>query len=119
MAGFVFFVYSLLTTGDSRLSYPPSGQGAGGGARTGDRRDLVDVRADHKEMELRKRPHRILSSTSLAIVLLLLFRVTFQPPCCKPSPTAAKKSEITKQRNNPALRANKIMLLSSIIRRYT
>ncbi|GFN89900.1 hypothetical protein PoB_001640600 [Plakobranchus ocellatus] len=32
--------------GDLRLSGPPSGQGAGGGARTGDRRVSADLRAD-------------------------------------------------------------------------
>ncbi|GFO06161.1 hypothetical protein PoB_003266600 [Plakobranchus ocellatus] len=32
--------------GDLRLSGPPSGQGAGGGARTRDRRDPADLRAD-------------------------------------------------------------------------
>ncbi|GFO18061.1 hypothetical protein PoB_004456600 [Plakobranchus ocellatus] len=32
--------------GDLRLSGPPSGQGAGGGARTRDRRVPVDLRAD-------------------------------------------------------------------------
>ncbi|GFO16717.1 hypothetical protein PoB_004322200 [Plakobranchus ocellatus] len=32
--------------GDLRLSDPPSGQGAGGGARTRDRRVPVDLRAD-------------------------------------------------------------------------
>ncbi|GFO04829.1 hypothetical protein PoB_003133400 [Plakobranchus ocellatus] len=32
--------------GDLRLSGPPSGQGAGGGARTRDRRVPADLRAD-------------------------------------------------------------------------
>ncbi|GFN89541.1 hypothetical protein PoB_001604700 [Plakobranchus ocellatus] len=32
--------------GDHRLSGPPSGQGAGGGARTCDRRVPADLRAD-------------------------------------------------------------------------
>ncbi|GFO00862.1 hypothetical protein PoB_002736700 [Plakobranchus ocellatus] len=32
--------------GDLRLSGPPSGQGAGGGARTSDRRVPADLRAD-------------------------------------------------------------------------
>ncbi|GFO04717.1 hypothetical protein PoB_003122200 [Plakobranchus ocellatus] len=41
-----FFVYSQSTKGDLRLSGPPSGQGAGSGARTRDRMVPADLRAD-------------------------------------------------------------------------
>ncbi|GFN84546.1 RNA-directed DNA polymerase from mobile element jockey-like protein [Plakobranchus ocellatus] len=37
--------------GDVRLSSPPSGQGAGGGARTRDRRVPADLRADLQATE--------------------------------------------------------------------
>ncbi|GFO29196.1 hypothetical protein PoB_005570100 [Plakobranchus ocellatus] len=37
---------SLQQQGDLRLSGPPSGQGAGGGARTRDRKVPADLRAD-------------------------------------------------------------------------
>ncbi|GFO21368.1 hypothetical protein PoB_004787300 [Plakobranchus ocellatus] len=40
------FGYSQSTTRDPRLSGPPSGQGAGGGARTRDRKVPADLRAD-------------------------------------------------------------------------
>ncbi|GFO27841.1 hypothetical protein PoB_005434600 [Plakobranchus ocellatus] len=40
------FEYSQSTTSDHRLSGPPSGQGASGGARTRDRRVPADLRAD-------------------------------------------------------------------------
>ncbi|GFO31917.1 hypothetical protein PoB_005842200 [Plakobranchus ocellatus] len=40
------FVYNRQQQRDLRLSGPPSGQGAGGGARTRDRRVPEDLRAD-------------------------------------------------------------------------
>ncbi|GFN85197.1 hypothetical protein PoB_001170300 [Plakobranchus ocellatus] len=43
---FLVFVYSSPQQGDLRLSGPPSGQGAGGGAQTRDRRVPADLRAD-------------------------------------------------------------------------
>ncbi|GFO28800.1 hypothetical protein PoB_005530500 [Plakobranchus ocellatus] len=61
MHGILWPVYSLVSSsalalkktgdarpqqGDLRLSGPPSGQGAGGGARTHDRRVPADFRAD-------------------------------------------------------------------------
>ncbi|GFO06094.1 hypothetical protein PoB_003259900 [Plakobranchus ocellatus] len=42
---FVFYIASP-QQGDVRLSGPPSGQGAGGGARTYDRRVPADLRED-------------------------------------------------------------------------
>ncbi|GFN75592.1 hypothetical protein PoB_000209800 [Plakobranchus ocellatus] len=41
-----FFYIASPQQGDLRLSGPPSGQGAGGGARTRDRRVHADLRAD-------------------------------------------------------------------------
>ncbi|GFN76081.1 hypothetical protein PoB_000258700 [Plakobranchus ocellatus] len=45
MCGYYVFVFSLQQS-DLRFSGTPSGQGAGGGARTRDRRVLEDLRAD-------------------------------------------------------------------------
>ncbi|GFO29883.1 hypothetical protein PoB_005638800 [Plakobranchus ocellatus] len=42
----VFLMSASPQQGDLRLSGPPSGQGAGSGARTRDRRVPVDLRAD-------------------------------------------------------------------------
>ncbi|GFO29141.1 hypothetical protein PoB_005564600 [Plakobranchus ocellatus] len=44
MKGFLYIASPQ--QGDLRLSGPPSGQGAGGGARTRDRRVPADLRAD-------------------------------------------------------------------------
>ncbi|GFO26985.1 hypothetical protein PoB_005349000 [Plakobranchus ocellatus] len=44
--------------GDLRLSGPPSGQGAGSGARTRDRRVPADLRADSQATVLPTPPHR-------------------------------------------------------------
>ncbi|GFO44414.1 hypothetical protein PoB_007091900 [Plakobranchus ocellatus] len=42
----LFFCIASPQQNDIRLSSPPSGQGAGGGARTSDRRVPADLRAD-------------------------------------------------------------------------
>ncbi|GFO04891.1 hypothetical protein PoB_003139600 [Plakobranchus ocellatus] len=49
---------SLPQQGDLRLSGPPSGQGAGSGARTRDRRVPADLRADSQATVLPKPPVR-------------------------------------------------------------
>ncbi|GFN84634.1 hypothetical protein PoB_001114000 [Plakobranchus ocellatus] len=46
MAAFEFLYIASPQQGDLRLSGPPSGQGAGSGARTRDRRVPADLRAD-------------------------------------------------------------------------
>ncbi|GFN93688.1 hypothetical protein PoB_002019400 [Plakobranchus ocellatus] len=43
---FMVYVNSQSTTGDLRLSGPPSGRSAGGGARTRDRRVPADLKSD-------------------------------------------------------------------------
>ncbi|GFN76363.1 hypothetical protein PoB_000286900 [Plakobranchus ocellatus] len=51
--GFLTFLYiASPQQGDLRLSGPPSGQGAGSGARTRDRRVPADLRADSQATEL-------------------------------------------------------------------
>ncbi|GFO01673.1 hypothetical protein PoB_002817800 [Plakobranchus ocellatus] len=46
MEGFEFLYVASPQQGDLRLLGPPSGQGAGSGARTRDRRVPADLRAD-------------------------------------------------------------------------
>ncbi|GFO33117.1 hypothetical protein PoB_005962200 [Plakobranchus ocellatus] len=57
--------------GDLRLSGPPSGQGAGSGARTRDRRVPADLRADSQATVLPTPPHKSRASLSVTLCKIL------------------------------------------------
>ncbi|GFO04089.1 hypothetical protein PoB_003059400 [Plakobranchus ocellatus] len=56
--GFEFLYIASPQQGDLRLSGPPSGQDAGSGARTGDRRVPADLRADSQATVLPTPPRQ-------------------------------------------------------------
>ncbi|GFO38720.1 hypothetical protein PoB_006522500 [Plakobranchus ocellatus] len=71
---FVFFLYiASPQQGDLRLSGPPSGQGAGSGARTRDRKVPADLRADSQATVLPTPPTKKESMTHTTQILSQLF----------------------------------------------